>query len=83
MSWDLLQYFPHEIIEVSHFRYADGSYDSRGKWTQGTVTQTDDFKIVKPQPVTGQDLQMLSQGEEASDFLFSMSRSEVKVRKNR
>lgn len=83
MTWDLLKYFPHEIVKVDHFRFADGAIDAQGKYTPGAETKTEDFEIVAPQPITGDDLKMLPQGEEASDYLFSMSRNEILVRKNK
>jgi len=84
MSWNLLQYFPHEFVGVDHYRFsADDTVNAQGKIVPGATTKTEDFRIVKPQPISGDDLKMLPQGEEASDYLFSMSENEVIVRKNK
>lgn len=80
MSWGLLGFFPEEWVKVPLTRYADGAINARGKWEKGASTAYPEFEIIAPQPLSSNELKMLPQGEEASDYLVSFSRELVQTR---
>jgi hypothetical protein len=75
MSWDLLQYFPHEKVTVQLVPGDSGSYVD-GEWVL-VLSASTPIKIITPQPLTAKEAQLLPDGEHVRDYLKSWS--EVKV----
>lgn len=62
----MLEYFD-EFVSADLLRYADGSY-ADGIWTPGILADPVSINIIVPQPITSNELQMLTDGEHVKNF---------------
>lgn len=73
----MLQYFADETREALLFASPGVEYvNGEAQVVPGTVTPTT-ISIVKPQPLTGKDRQMLSDGEHVQDYVKTWTMDDV------
>ena len=77
----LLDAFDFEMVTASLVGGGtDGSYDDEGAYSPGATETPVDIFIVKPQPVTANELQMLPSGERTMDYLKSYLKTTINTR---
>jgi hypothetical protein len=74
----ILQFFGNEIVDASLIAGLDGSYVD-GDW-QYVYDVPADVRIIAPQPLTSNDLQLVEDGEHVRDYLVSWSETKVFTR---
>ena len=75
----MLEYFD-EFVSAKLLRFPDGEY-ADGIWVSGDVGDPIDIFIIAPQPITEQELQMLTDGEHIKDFRKTYCVDLLRVRK--
>ena len=60
---------------------SDGTYDSEGKYVAGTPITPTDILIIKPQPLSANDLRQLEDAEHVTDFLRTYTDATVATRR--
>jgi len=64
----VMAFFKSFMMKAQVFRFDDGQINARGVWEHGTES-TENISVSIPQPVTGETLKMLPEGEDISDFV--------------
>lgn len=79
----LLDYFSSDEFTTASLVTggSDGTYDSEGKYTAGTPVEPVDVLIIKPQPLSANDLRMFETGEYVTDFLRTYTEATVATRR--
>lgn len=67
---NMLQYFLDEMVSATLKTKGDGARNTEGVWVPGVETEST-IKIIALQPVTGDDLKMLPEGEDTSEFMIT------------
>jgi hypothetical protein len=75
----MLQYFASETVDATATLGDAGSYDANGKWVP-VAGSTIDIKIIVPQPVAENELQMIEDGEHVRDYRVTWTESRIFVR---
>lgn len=74
----MLRFFNNEMVDVTLIPGSFGTYVD-GKWVPSFDAGTP-IKIIAPQPVTAENLQMTDAGEHVRDYLVSWSKTKVSTR---
>lgn len=75
----MLEYFTDEMVSATWIPGGNGTYGASGLWVPATGTPST-IQIVRPQPVTSNDLQQLDDGEHTQDFLRTYTTALVDTR---
>jgi hypothetical protein len=74
----VLQYFQPETITAQLQRGQAGAYVD-GRWVL-SLAAAEDIRIIAPQPLVSNDLQMLQDGEHIRDYLTTWTKTRVMTR---
>jgi len=76
----MMPFFGSEMISATHTTRAADTYNAAGEVVPGAITAAT-VKIIAPQPVKADELEMLEGGERVSDYLKSYTHSTVQTRR--
>ena len=76
----MMPFFGSEMVAATHTTHTADTYDAAGKLVRGTATDTA-IRIIAPQPVKADELQMPEDGERISDYVKSYTSANVQGRK--
>ena len=75
----MMPFFASEMVPATLTTYAADTYSTAGELVPGTSTATT-IRIIAPQPIKADELQMLEDGERISDYVRTYSNADISTR---